>query len=694
MLMQRFLTRLSTSLLTALLVLVFPTDTGAASHPTAFSYQGLLRADDANTQGAFDFKFTLFSSAADGESLAAPLLLRDVPVNAGLFTVLLDFGLDPFHHPDLWLDIAVQPHQEFTNFVHLSPRQPLLPVPQALHARGADHAAQAELALTVPAGSVTAQHLAEATLTADRIASGQVVTRLNGLQDEIILSAGPNLSLATNGQTLILSSTANWRLDGNSGTSPATHFLGTTDSQPLELRVNNVRALRLSPGSHPSTVNILGGSPANFINPNISGGTIAGGGASYGAGGDPTNSVYSQFGTIVGGYGHLVGTNAAFSFIGGGRSNFIGFFAYDSTVAGGYRNSIGEDSFAATVAGGRDNQIGDANRDATIGGGSENRLLPLAFVATIAGGSTNTIGPAAHAATISGGARSAILDGARFATISGGGDNFIHEYSFSSVIGGGGDNHVRSSSERSTIAGGKWNQVGTFSPHATIGGGFTNRIGPNAHAATIPGGDANRADGRFAFAAGQRAHALHSGTFVWADATKLDFPSTTTNEFSVRALGGVRFVSAVEFDGAPAAGVSLEPGGGSWSSLSDRNAKENFDHVDPQAVLNQLVGLPIHSWNYKSQSPDIRHIGPTAQDFLAAFAIGSDPRRITTVDAYGVALAAIQGLHQLVEERNDRIESLEQQNQQLEARLSSLEAMLLDHQLSRLHDSGSIDTIR
>jgi trimeric autotransporter adhesin len=680
MFMQTFPTRLSASLLTALLVLLLSTASGAASHTTAFSYQGLLRADDANTHGPFDFKFTLFTAADDGEPLAAPLLLRDVPVNEGLFTVLLDFGLDAFHRPDLWLDIAVQPHQDFTNFVHLSPRQPLLPVPQALHARGADHAAQSDLALTLPAGSVTAEYLAEATLTADRIASGQVVTRLNGLQDEIILATGPNLNLATNGQTLTFSSPSNWRLDGNAGTAPDSHFLGTTDSQPLELRVNNVRAFRLSSGSHPSTVNVLGGSPGNFINPNISGATIAGGGASYGAGGEPTNSVHSQFGTVVGGYGHLIGTNAAFSFIGGGRSNSIGFFAYDSTVGGGYRNTIGEDSFAAVIAGGRENQIGDANRDATIGGGSDNRLLPLAFVATIAGGSTNTIGPNAHAATISGGARSAILEGARFATISGGGDNFVHENSFSSVIGGGGDNHVRSSSERSTIAGGKWNQIGTLSPHATIGGGFTNVIGPNAHAATIPGGDANRADGRFAFAAGQRAHALHTGAFVWADATKLDFPSTTTNEFSVRALGGVRFVSAVDFDGTPSSGVTLEPGGGSWSSLSDREAKENFDAINPQALLNQLVELPIHSWNYRSQSSDIRHIGPTAQDFQAAFELGADSRRITTVDAQGVALAAIQGLHQLVQEKIARIQSLEQQNQQLEARLSFLEDILLDQQ--------------
>jgi trimeric autotransporter adhesin len=681
----------------AALLLASPTIAVATDTSTAFTYQGHLRSDDTPAHGAYDFQFALFDSGESGEPITDPITLTTVPVDHGRFTVALDFGFEPVAHSQLWLEIGIRPHLDPTDFIPLTPRQPMLPVPQALHARHATQATQADfatqasvadlatqatqatqadLALELPAGTVTAAHLAESTLTADRIAPGQVVTGLNDLRDAVVLAAGPNLALAIDGQTLTFSSPANWRLDGNANTNPELHFLGTTDARAFELRVNNARALRLEPGSHPGVVNVLGGSRDNYIRPGISGATIAGGGAVYGIGDEPTNSVHAQFGSIVGGYGHLIGTNAAFSSIGGGRSNTVHFFAYDATIGGGHRNTVSEDSFASVIAGGRQNSIAELGRDSTIGGGSENRIGRNAFVSTIAGGETNSIGPNSHAATMSGGARNAILAGSRFATISGGGDNFIHDNSFSSVIGGGGDNHVRSSSERSTIAGGKWNQIGSLSPHAAIGGGFTNVIGPNAHAATIPGGDANRADGRYAFAAGQRAHALHPGAFVWADSTKFNFPSTATNEFSVRALGGVRFVSAVDFEGTPASGVALEPGAGSWSSLSDRNAKENFDDVDPRVILDQLIDLPILSWNYKTQSAHVRHLGPIAQDFQAAFQLGADPRRITTVDAHGVALAAIQGLHQVVADKESRIQSLERQNRELEQRLNSLESIL------------------
>ena len=50
-----------------------------------------------------------------------------------------------------------------------------------------------------------------------------------------------------------------------------------------------------------------------------------------------------------------------------------------------------------------------------------------------------------------------------------------------------------------------------------------------------------------------------------------------------------------------------------------------------------------------SHAPDKRHIGPVAQDFHAAFGLGTHETAIATVDADGVALAAIQGLNEKVE---------------------------------------------
>jgi hypothetical protein len=68
--------------------------------------------------------------------------------------------------------------------------------------------------------------------------------------------------------------------------------------------------------------------------------------------------------------------------------------------------------------------------------------------------------------------------------------------------------------------------------------------------------------------------------------------------------------------------------------------------VDKQALLRRLIRVPIERWSYKAQGLSIVHMGPTAQDFSRAFGLGEDNRHITTVDADGVALAAIQGLYQ------------------------------------------------
>ena len=129
------------------------------------------------------------------------------------------------------------------------------------------------------------------------------------------------------------------------------------------------------------------------------------------------------------------------------------------------------------------------------------------------------------------------------------------------------------------------------------------------------------------------------------------------NEFAVRATGGVRFVTAVDASGAPTSGVRLSPGSGAWESLSDYNAKAGFAPVDGNQVLEQLMSIPISTWYYRGQNPSIRHIGPMAQDFYAAFHVGQDNRYISTVDEEGVALAAIQELYRMVQKNPALIQS-------------------------------------
>jgi hypothetical protein len=173
-------------------------------------------------------------------------------------------------------------------------------------------------------------------------------------------------------------------------------------------------------------------------------------------------------------------------------------------------------------------------------------------------------------------------------------------------------------------------------------------------AATVPGGSANTASGDYAFAAGRRAKATQTGSVVFADSSNFDFTAAAANEFAARAVGGARIVTAINGSGVPTAGVTLAAGGGSWASLSDRAAKHDLAPIDAQAVLGKVASLPLYTWRYNSEVSQALHLGPTAQDFHAAFGLGDSERTITGIDADGVALAAIAGIQQRIE-RNDAL---------------------------------------
>lgn len=180
-----------------------------------------------------------------------------------------------------------------------------------------------------------------------------------------------------------LFNTTAWLLGGNSGVTNG--FIGTTDANPLEFRVNSVRALRLSRTSNSSyvSVNTLGGSEINTVGGGTVGVTIAGGGAkglnstldqpnastaSYTTiGGGVGNSVTAQYATVSGGGGNVGG--GQFAAVGGGVSNHAdGDY---TSIGGGFVNSA-TGSFAS-VAGGAQNTA--SGLYAMVAGGSFNTAL-------------------------------------------------------------------------------------------------------------------------------------------------------------------------------------------------------------------------------------------------------------------------------------------------------------------------------
>ncbi len=202
-------------------------------------------------------------------------------------------------------------------------------------------------------------------------------------------------------------------------------------------------------------------------------------------------------------------------------------------------------------------------------------------------------------------------------------------------------------------------QVTTASGGAsTATGNNTTAIGPNSTAmgnSSIASGITSTAIGLVTIADGDQSTALgshvgtggHTGSFIYGDnSTRTPIVNSADNQFMVVADGGFVLVS----DKSGATGAELKPGTSSWTTLSDRNAKTAVQPVDAGEVLRKVSTLPMNTWQYKTQESKYRHIGPMAQDFYAAFQLGESDKGIDTVDADGVALAAIQGLNLLLTE--------------------------------------------
>ena len=97
-------------------------------------------------------------------------------------------------------------------------------------------------------------------------------------------------------------------------------------------------------------------------------------------------------------------------------------------------------------------------------------------------------------------------------------------------------------------------------------------------------------------------------------------------------------------------------------------------------ILEKVANLPVTTWNFIADEDAERHLGPTAQDFHAAFGLGQSETHINMVDASGVALTAIQGLDRKVDAtREELLESnarLLGVVETLQDRLEALEANL------------------
>ncbi len=171
--------------------------------------------------------------------------------------------------------------------------------------------------------------------------------------------------------------------------------------------------------------------------------------------------------------------------------------------------------------------------------------------------------------------------------------------------------------------------------------------------------------------------------------SRWDFNNDAGGNFSISVVG----TGGSEFRVTPAGQVIAGPGGlvrfnltpagnliiqGALTQGSDRDIKENFQAVDCDEILAKVSELPVTTWNYKHDEDEVRHIGPVAQDFRAAFGLGHDDVSITTLDTDGVALASIKALNQKLEreaeEKDAKIATLEERLQAMEKAIEALTA--------------------
>jgi hypothetical protein len=220
----------------ALLLIWIGLQVSLLAQSSMFTYQGRFSDNGVAANGVYEMRFGIYDAASSGNAIGNALTNSAVTTSNGLFTVQLDFGSGVFDGSARWLGIGVRTGGSTNDFTVLLPRQQITAAPYAMQAASALNAT----------GAIT-----DAQLSAN-------VARVNGNQT---FTGGVNFSNASgtfsgNGTLLTnvnasllngLDSSVFWKVGGNSGATPGTQFIGTSDNQVLDFRVNNSRGLRIEP---------------------------------------------------------------------------------------------------------------------------------------------------------------------------------------------------------------------------------------------------------------------------------------------------------------------------------------------------------------------------------------------------------------------------------------------------------------
>ncbi len=680
---------------------------------SSLTYQGSLEDAGQPANGSYDLQFELQDTAG---SIIGPVLGRDdVQVIGGVFTVTLDFGATAFNGADRFLRVAVRPGASTGNYTALNPRAEVTAAPYAQVAEAANFAASVagnsvgtvqvtDNSLTrfdIGTGAVGTDELSDIAVSTAKLADGAVTTDklqnsavtnfkiavgavsgdriapggINALQiaDESLTSVdlGPNsvgltevksaevqlrvtgtctagsaISAVNSNGTVSCENTGAATAWSTSGNSVNVGFLGTTNSTPLELRAQNKRIALFQQDAVAPTVVL--GLETNAYGNGVRGAFIAGGGPAS----DPQftsvapNIVLDAYGTVGGGVnnqaGNIVaGNDVPFATVAGGRGNRA--MGHSSVVSGGgFNDAIG---FHAAVSGGAANSA--VGEYALVGGGNNNCAGgDYSFVGGFNAKVRSNVGQTDVGAACLNYNDSVLPrgDSGTFMWADGGATPFVSSGSNQFLVRARGGMALNTTPVDASVE----LTIGADADGSDYANLWLKPRSPNANGMMISVGDGTGANNNSGFYLDQ-----FNGT---AQARRMSLNTDGSAQIRSNTTGGNT-------------GVTMAANAGAWSSLSDRNTKMAIVPVDPEAVLAGVAALPLSTWSYIAQGEKIRHMGPMAQDFAAAFGLGEDDTHISTVDIDGVALAAIQGLNQELKDTRAEVD-------ELKARLARLEAIM------------------
>jgi hypothetical protein len=650
-----------------------------AAHAARFTYHGELLDGDAPADGRYDLRLRAFAQPGAKRPLGEATELPAVEVVDGRFSVSLELPEDS--DGTTWVEVAVRPARQGGDYVALGAPQPVTK---------ANSTCPGAWALDgntgVPAGSFLGLADPLSTTALELRARNARVARFTptvedspwGDAPSVLLGAPSNVA---SGIGAVVAGGGSTRIGG--GSCPGCGNQATGNFSFVGGGLSHVAG-----GANAS---IAGGSEnlAFGGSSHIGGGTLnrtdgsnsfigAGGsnrthGSNNVIGGGQGNTTYTTHSTIAGGQGNVA--DASHATVGGGQDNDV--LGAHGSVAGGSNNQA-SGQFAA-IGGGFQNAA--AGLAATVGGGFQNQALGSG--ATVAGGDANVAGGpnsfAAGGSNCAGGTGSVAL---------GRGARVRHATSVAAGTCTGASSGDSDGDENAFVFSDSSSPMFTSTGPAQFnvrarGGVGINTAPPVGSVELTVQSDAD--DGDFSNL-WLKQKSNNNGILISVgdgggsnDASfYLDHFSGTAQarRFELAGNGAVTIRSNIS---QAASGVTMAPGAGAWSSLSDRRLKTAVAAVDPGAILDRLLATPIATWSYRAQA-GVRHIGPMAQDFAAAFGVGENDTTISTVDADGVALAAIQGLNAKLERSDaahrDEVETLRRANGELQVALAAVLARL------------------